>query len=156
MNRLNRNTGQRRNVQKGHKLMADVTAEAGEKMVRTLQEMTDANKEMEQRRQDMQRIMHDEQMEYKRERDRLEMENIRLTLLNQGMVVHAISSLAEAIGRGGTHSSPHSTGGGLPPRSAPSATRTNHAPPIQTVPSTHCTIEEDAPPETCTQPPRSD
>lgn len=40
--RLNRNTGQRRHSNTGHQLMADVTAETGEKMVKPPQDMTDA------------------------------------------------------------------------------------------------------------------
>lgn len=112
--RLNRNTGQRRNGHTRHKLMADVTAEAGEKMVKTLQDMTHANKEMEGMRLEMASKMHAEQMEYKRDKDRLELENMRLALLNQGLVVNAISSLAEAIGRSAQQpASPY------PPRPAP-------------------------------------
>lgn len=82
LKRLNRNIGQRKHAHTGHKLMADVTAEAGEKMVKTLQDMIDANKELESMRLEMQSKMHAEQMEYRRERDRQEMENMRLTLLN--------------------------------------------------------------------------
>jgi hypothetical protein len=36
-------------------------------------------------------------MDYKRDRDRLSLENTRLSLLNQGNVVHAITNLADAI-----------------------------------------------------------
>ncbi|KAG0612604.1 hypothetical protein M758_6G041100 [Ceratodon purpureus] len=86
--------------------MADVTAEAGEKMVKTLQKMTDANKEMETMRLEVQSKMHLEQMEYKQDRDRMEMENMSMALLNQGMVVNAISSLTEAIGRTAGHTVP--------------------------------------------------
>jgi hypothetical protein len=36
-------------------------------------------------------------MDYKKDRDRLSLENTRLSLLNQGNVVHVITNLADAI-----------------------------------------------------------
>ena len=58
--------GRKRKTSVGHQLMANVTMETGEKMVKTLRDMTKANKEMESKRLDFKYLTHGETMAYRR------------------------------------------------------------------------------------------
>jgi hypothetical protein len=101
-------TGQRRRNKAVHIVMAEAIAASSEKLLEGLKEINATTREMEKNRVDTQfqiflqdmlyRREHDLlHMEYKVDRDRQSLENTRLSLFNQGNIVHAIINLAEAI-----------------------------------------------------------
>ena len=73
---------------------ADVTLESREKLVQSLKAMNKTNKEMEQSRISFQMQMHEENLDFKHSKDKTKQEFQRLALLNQSMMVQAISNLA--------------------------------------------------------------
>ena len=75
-------------------------------MVRVLGDINDTQKATEKEKQKVQTKLFEQNLEYKKERDCLLMENTkiaqeqqRLGLMNQQMVVQAIANLASAIAR---------------------------------------------------------
>jgi hypothetical protein len=79
-------------------VIADTTIEGSEKLVSALTDISNTNKEMEGRKMDLQKEIHDVNLAYKRERDRTVAKNMRVSLLHQSAVVIAISNLSEALG----------------------------------------------------------
>ena len=74
-----------------------MSAETREKMMKTLYDMTKANREMESKRLEFDCLIHGEAMAYKRERDFHESEYKKQSLLNQVGFVFAIKSLTMAL-----------------------------------------------------------
>jgi hypothetical protein len=101
-------TGQRRRNKAAHTVMAEATTASSEKLLEGLKEINATTREMEKNRVDKQLQIFSQDMSYRREHDRLHMEykvdrdcqsleNTRLSILNQGNVVYAITNLAKAI-----------------------------------------------------------
>lgn len=116
-------TGRKRKTSAGHQLMANITAETGEKMVKTLRDMTEANREMESKRLDFERLTHGETMAYRRQRDIKESEHKKQSLLNQAGFVSTIEGLATALtlsaSTTATHGKPTEAIREVPPNEAP-------------------------------------
>ena len=91
------NTGVRKRTSSAHKVMADATTEGSDKLFAALTNISSSNTEMESRKINFQKEIHDANLDYKRERDRALAENTRISLLHQSAVVTAISNLAEAL-----------------------------------------------------------
>lgn len=96
--RSNGNIAVRRKTSSGHKMMADVTQETGEKLVSALKEIKTSNKELETRKLDVHLDLFDKNMDYKMLRDQQQLEIARLTIQNQSLLVSAIDRLTETIG----------------------------------------------------------
>ncbi|KAG0596143.1 hypothetical protein M758_UG228200 [Ceratodon purpureus] len=84
--------------------IADGVNQSAEKMVKVLNEINDTQKTTEREKLEVQTRHFQEKLRYKRERDIVAMENARISqeharlgLMNQTMVVQAISNLASAI-----------------------------------------------------------
>ncbi|KAG0627716.1 hypothetical protein M758_2G222900 [Ceratodon purpureus] len=86
--------------------IAEGVSKSAEKMVRVLGEINETQKETEKEKLQVHTKLFEQGLEYKRERDRLNLENTRIaqehqkmTLMNQQMVVQAIANLASALAR---------------------------------------------------------
>ena len=66
-------------------------------MVKTLRDMTEANRGMESKRLNLERLTHKETMAYKCHRDIEELEDKKQSLLNRVGFVSAIESLIAAL-----------------------------------------------------------
>ncbi|KAG0596041.1 hypothetical protein M758_UG219000 [Ceratodon purpureus] len=100
------NTGVRKKRNIDSLSIADGVMESAEKMVKVLGEINETQRTTEKAKLETHAKHFMESLEYKRERDRMLMENARIAqeqarlgLMNQQMVVHALASLASAIGR---------------------------------------------------------
>lgn len=99
-------TGHRKRKGVDSSALAEGVTESAEKMVQVLSEINNTQKNTEREKLELQTRHFAQQLEYKRERDKMTFENFRiaqehtrLSLLNQGMVVQALASLANAITR---------------------------------------------------------
>ncbi|KAG0578609.1 hypothetical protein KC19_4G036600 [Ceratodon purpureus] len=120
-------TGHRKRKTADSSALAEGVTESAEKMVQVLSEINDTHKSTEKEKLELQTRHFAQQLEYKRERDRVTFENFRisqehtrLSLLNQGMVVQALAGLANAITRSVSPMGPPST-----------STETKHAAPTE-------------------------
>lgn len=99
-------TGHKRKRTAEGSAIADGVTKSAEQMVRALSDINDTQKSTEKEKLQVQSQLFHQNLEYKRERDRLNLENTRIVqehtrlgLMNQTMVVQAIANLASAISR---------------------------------------------------------
>lgn len=71
--------------------------EGSDKLVAGLKEINDTSKELKREEIALGMRIHEENLRYKQDKDKLHIENSRIALLNQSAVVAAMTSLAEAI-----------------------------------------------------------
>ncbi|KAG0567755.1 hypothetical protein KC19_7G157900 [Ceratodon purpureus] len=122
------NTGVRKKRSIDTTSIADGVMESAEKMVKVLGEINETQRTTEKAKLETHAKHFMESLEYKRERDRMLMENARIAqeqarlgLMNQQMVVHALASLASAIGRSVSPMGPPPTPNPAPEDSRPTA-----------------------------------
>lgn len=130
-------TGHRKKRSAEATSIADGVTQSAEKMVRVLSDINETQKNTEKEKLQVQTRHFQEQLLYKRERDQLALENVRIAqehtrlgLLNQQMVIQAIANLASVLSRTITQSAPQqaaadtggpSTSNAAPPDAAPDA-----------------------------------
>jgi hypothetical protein len=90
-------TGVRRKSSAAIKLVAEAIVEGSDNLVARLKEINETSKDMRKEEIAKELRIHDENLRYKQEKDKVLLENSRLALLNQTAVVAAMTSLAEAI-----------------------------------------------------------
>lgn len=100
------NTGHRKRGRHDTSGIAEGVTLSAEKMVKALGDINDTTKATEREKLQVQTKLFEQNLDYKKERDRLQLENARiaqehtrLSLMNQQMVVQAIANLASAISR---------------------------------------------------------
>ena len=71
--------------------------EGSDKLVAGLKEINETSKELKREEIALGMRIHDENLRYKQEKDKMQIENARIALLNQTAVVAAMTSLADAI-----------------------------------------------------------
>jgi hypothetical protein len=89
-------TGIRRKTYNAIKLVADATMEGSERLLAGIKEINDTEKQMKTKEIEMEMRIHQEEMQYGQIKDEKILENARLSLQNQGAVVAAMASLADA------------------------------------------------------------
>jgi hypothetical protein len=77
--------------------VADTTLEGNKKLVVGLKDINDTAKELKKEELALEMKIHQENLRYNQEKDKMLLENAKLTLLNQSAVVAAMTSLADAI-----------------------------------------------------------
>ncbi|KAG0595425.1 hypothetical protein M758_UG165700 [Ceratodon purpureus] len=99
-------TGHRRKRGADSIAIADGVTKSAEKMVKVLSEINGTQRSTEKEKLEIHAKHFQQSLEYKKERDRVTMENVRIAqehtylgLMNQRMVVTAIANLASAISR---------------------------------------------------------
>ncbi|KAG0568357.1 hypothetical protein KC19_6G013700 [Ceratodon purpureus] len=99
-------TGHRRKRGADTSGIADGVTKSAEKMVKVLSEINETQRSSEKEKLEVHSKHFQQSLEYKKERDRVNMENVRISqehtrlgLMNQQMVVTAIANLASAISR---------------------------------------------------------
>jgi hypothetical protein len=90
-------TGVRKKSSAAMKLIADATFEGSEKLVAGLKDINDTAKELKREQLALDTRIHEENLWYQKEKDKLLLENSKLSLLNQTAVVAAMTSLADVI-----------------------------------------------------------
>lgn len=79
--------------------MVEVTSKSSKKLVGALKDISNTEREMENKKIEVYLSMFEQNMEYKKERDRQAKDNAKLSLLNQQLAVQALNKMAEAFGR---------------------------------------------------------
>jgi hypothetical protein len=90
-------TGVRRKNSAAIKLVAEATVEGSDKLVASLKEINETSEDMRKEEMVMELRIHEENLRYKQEKDKVLLENSKLALLNQTAVIAAMASMAEAI-----------------------------------------------------------
>jgi hypothetical protein len=89
--------GVRRKNSSAIKLVVDVTAEGSEKLLAGLKDINDTARELKKEELALEMKIHEENLHYKQEKDKMLLENSKLALMNQTAMVAAMASLAKAI-----------------------------------------------------------
>jgi hypothetical protein len=79
------------------RVVADATLEGSEKLVAWLKEINDTSKELKKEELALEIRIHEENLRYKQEKDKVLLENSKLALLNQSAVVATMASLVDTI-----------------------------------------------------------
>lgn len=77
--------------------MTDATLEGSEKLVARLKKINNTAKELKKEQLALDIRIHEDNLRYKQEKNKMKFENSRLALQNQSAVVVAMASMAEAI-----------------------------------------------------------